>query len=556
LRSPETLGVEEQLGVPDAYANETIVDELEAFPRLDGELMPLIAANAEVIVSCRWMGGAEVSLSTAMINYPVPMTEEIAGQIIADVYELLANRVTEETEEEEALQTEDDDQADNKEAENKEKQKDLNKVDAWGQPKEEIEEIEHQELSANEAEETSEPEESAVVEPKAEAVPSVIKDGPGQPAPDSAKTKATHNSSNGAEDSISFARPASSAIATASSGTPENSAQEFIAEQPAANNPLDEIKPSVEPQAEPQQPMPALKIPETGAKPIAGIDPELHRPQPVQNQDAEAFTLPIATEVVMEPGYAEPLPLDPESIVTSGDTTEPTGEEADTVGEESTLATPGDRIEIMGPSSSAATDVLLEDVLEIDEEGLILQVDNKPSFAEQTETATAGPERTSENNLPVAKIEDSLVQLAGLIEEGEPEIIEEISETLDKIIEISTMFEVGGDDDIVAEAQAEIEELFTELFDSMDMDYTPELVGSLAGLTVRRNLSDEIEKLKDGEDAVDESPHDTGTHEIIKQLLIGLSTIKKTVTHACAIGRSALYLSSNIANGLSVQGPG
>jgi hypothetical protein len=42
----------------------------------------------------------------------------------------------------------------------------------------------------------------------------------------------------------------------------------------------------------------------------------------------------------------------------------------------------------------------------------------------------------------------------------------------------------------------------------------------------------------------DEAPYDTGTHEVISQLLLGLSTIKKSLEHASAIGRSALLLSN------------
>jgi hypothetical protein len=89
----------------DNESSDNVSDEKpsqeKSFPRLDGEVFPLVAANAEVIVRCPWMGGAEVTLGDAMVSYPRIMTEEIADLIIADIYLLLANRVEESTEQEE-----------------------------------------------------------------------------------------------------------------------------------------------------------------------------------------------------------------------------------------------------------------------------------------------------------------------------------------------------------------------------------------------------------------------------------------------------------------------
>jgi hypothetical protein len=72
-------------------------------------------------------------------------------------------------------------------------------------------------------------------------------------------------------------------------------------------------------------------------------------------------------------------------------------------------------------------------------------------------------------------------------------------------------------------------------------DYTPKTIDSLARLIIGLNISKVIKPLNDEEK--DEAPHDTGTHEVISQLLLGISTIKKTLEHASAIGRSALLLS-------------
>ncbi|AHB42136.1 hypothetical protein RAAC3_TM7C00001G0274 [Candidatus Saccharibacteria bacterium RAAC3_TM7_1] len=77
--------------------NEYNTQEL-AFPKLDGILFPLVVTNAEVVAPCPWMGGAEVPLTVALNNYCQPMTEENADQVIADVYDFLANQVSEEKE--------------------------------------------------------------------------------------------------------------------------------------------------------------------------------------------------------------------------------------------------------------------------------------------------------------------------------------------------------------------------------------------------------------------------------------------------------------------------
>jgi len=63
------------------------------YPKLDGILFPVVVANAEVIAPCRWMDGAEVSLTVALNNYYQAMTEENADEVIADVYDFLLHPV-------------------------------------------------------------------------------------------------------------------------------------------------------------------------------------------------------------------------------------------------------------------------------------------------------------------------------------------------------------------------------------------------------------------------------------------------------------------------------
>lgn len=83
--------------------NYELVDEAEYFistpaeqtffPKLDGELFPIVMENADVVAPCAWMDGAEVSLTVALNNYYRPMTEENADDVIADVYDFLSRQI-------------------------------------------------------------------------------------------------------------------------------------------------------------------------------------------------------------------------------------------------------------------------------------------------------------------------------------------------------------------------------------------------------------------------------------------------------------------------------
>jgi hypothetical protein len=89
--------------------------------------------------------------------------------------------------------------------------------------------------------------------------------------------------------------------------------------------------------------------------------------------------------------------------------------------------------------------------------------------------------------------------------------------------------------------QEELEELFIELFDILSIEYTPELIESLTHLTLKLHLIEEIKKLKE-EEEIEETPQGSGTHEIIKKLLMAISSIKKYIANTYAIGKSALQL--------------
>jgi hypothetical protein len=132
------------------------------------------------------------------------------------------------------------------------------------------------------------------------------------------------------------------------------------------------------------------------------------------------------------------------------------------------------------------------------------------------------------------------------IEAIEPEAIEEVYASLDKLVEVQAKLGSQDGDNIIAEinevkVQQEIEEIFTELLERMGIEYTPELIEHLVHLTLKSQLAKKIKK-PGNEEEIDEAPNDTGTHEAIKQLLLGLSDFKKAIAYAGVIGKSALHL--------------
>lgn len=200
----------------------------------------------------------------------------------------------------------------------------------------------------------------------------------------------------------------------------------------------------------------------------------------------------------------------------------------------------GDNQEINEPGLFATTPWEGFEMSNAVEEMAIFPLKTEPVLPVQTETNK--PDQLASIDLVVEEIEDSLATLAELIETSEPETVEAVDEILDEIIDIPDKFENSNNENIItdAEAQEELEELFTKLFTKMDVDYTPELIKSLTTLTLNWHLVDEIRQLKKEE--TDMMSHSDGTHEIIKKLLTGLSKIKRAIANAWIIGRSALQL--------------
>jgi hypothetical protein len=468
-------------------------------------------------------------LSAAILTGPVINCENV-HLFVAEIQRLLADRVIETEEgidenqlgEGEPAGTQESNQKGNTRTEAQEVSGNPKKIDAEKLSKKEIEE------GANPLE-PSASENSSVIAAKAEPVTSLTQSELMRPTKAAAKAKATDSPSNSSSDTIikdSAGAPEKLVVTSNSARSSERgsvineiyeTSRELTGTAPSVENQLNEIESAIKSKDEARQQIPTSEIPEaeTAANRIVEQMSPPDKIQFVTNRDAGFLTLPEAIETVTQPQPTEPSPLDLESLAVSDDVTELT-----------------DKIEVTEDESA---------ITNFAEETSFSQLGNESNLSRQMEID--GPEQLIQISLTIEEIEDSLIQLTEHIKASEPEIVEKANEILDKIIEVPAKFKAHNSQNIIteSEAQEELEELFTELLDKMGIDYTPELVESLAHLTLNWHLADEIEKLKD-EEETDKTPQERGTHEIIKKLLKGLSMIKKAITHACAIGKSALQL--------------
>jgi hypothetical protein len=555
--SYEPVGVTQAEPLSDGFgaaASETAATEPEAksFPRLDGEVGPLVAANADVVAPCWWMGGAEVTLTAAMCNYYTQMMEENADQILADVRDFIANQVTKTEEVEEQGEAEE---------EEPEKPKDDNqKID-----------------ESNDAQkEPADPKiKNTEIQTKKEAVTAKVPqsaaraDNPAKPVINTKAATQVHATpeptvgqssqqakSESAAEAMSAAEPprVETALAVEAVRTAEPPRAEAAAVIDSVLGPGPEPEPSL---------APAPHTHEAGAVSASepGLMPEISQPAPDQPSSLQAdagieSTVDYGVNDLVSADTESPIIIEegsnlPAEIIEACDSELPIQMAFDQimaegfVEEVSLTQMDGAELEaydLHEPADLPVVPAGEAQNIRMDEEVLFFEPGIEP-----------GPPETTEPNLyeepirvdsTVESIEATLVELTEVLEVSEPETAAAVKLILDKIIEVPRLLEAAGEAVITEEeAQAELEELFVELFVQIGMDYTPELIESLARLTLTWQLTAEIGSLKI-EDEPDKTPQDSGTHEIIKKLLACLKYIKKALAHAAAIGKSALRLCS------------
>lgn len=172
-----------------------------------------------------------------------------------------------------------------------------------------------------------------------------------------------------------------------------------------------------------------------------------------------------------------------------------------------------------------------------------VQIIPSPEYrAEDTSLINILPELS----LPVEAVEQTALLVAERVEELDDEsaelvhqIFEEIIEKVDEVQSIVKKAAVESDTTLKVEAiEEELKELFIQIFDQLEIEYTPELVEGFLVVALRDNLS-ELIQTDDEEIIVIEK---TGTHEIIRRILSGVSNIKKLISRAYLLGKSAIRL--------------
>ncbi|HET9850077.1 MAG TPA: hypothetical protein VFP35_00390 [Candidatus Saccharimonadales bacterium] len=573
--SETAISVAEVATEPETEISETDSTAPEFIDPLldDSELFSLVSENANVLVTPSWLG-VEIPLSAAM--YQIVITRENVHAITAEVRRLLANRLEqdEETEEpreenqldEEESETEEEEDEPEQESDptgsKKEVQKKIIKTEISEDPPKpdetnpqrpvpvEPKNIKASKSPAGENQKSSAAKKSSVVEPKLDTPAELLQNKPQKPLQSEAKA-------------IPDAPASSSSLGEASIGNIR------VPKAPADTG--TELKYSIQKPAQPveadhQEPVFKPSPAEIKADSVTEVLPAPAEVRPIANQATEPATENADFKSAIEPGPIELAPMDNEPVIgVQGTAAELTVEKIEANEDELISSVPEylkdspvvfnedqlillehseptDLAEVYEPDIAA--NVPAEDdtnnLLVTGSEFLTIQLAGVEGVGEKMfEPAEITPnhERAVQANLPIESIETALQQLSEFTKTNQPEASENLNPILDKISEVSAKVDENSE----AETQEELEELFVRLFEESGVDYTPELVESLAAVTITRHLLNPAEEIEDKIEK-DDMPHESGTHEIIKKLLAGISTIKKALAHAYVIGRSALLL--------------
>jgi hypothetical protein len=462
------------------------------------ELTALVSANESIVVKCAWMGGAEVTVGEAMSNYNFPpnLTAEDEPYLISVVLDLLNNRVTE-IEVTEVDKPEDDQEEEPQEDKTVKQVKD-EKIKTKS---------ETVEPTLNE-EKNPEPSIRETVKPvQAESpVPETRKyHVPPSQAPIKAETNLTNS-----ETTAQIVR-VTETLAPAPDVLTTEAASVIEIEAPS--------------NAEESHPVPVLVEADSGPQigdPTPDVDSMDERPTETELSMVRANTLVIedktidmdtrlpVEEQLFDEGYLLP------AIETGIDVVEETDIPEDPV---------------LSPIDSSAADVGEEFVLQIHHDKPLPKLLSETIPVERLGAAESNAER----------IEDTILQIVEKVEISTPELIETVDKVLQKIQAVTADLE-ALDDAQPSETgiQEELEALFTELLESLGIEYEPGTAETLSRMVIMRYLAGEI--AKPGHLEADELLQDPGTHEIITKMLTGLSSIKKAMAQAGAIGQLATRL--------------
>jgi hypothetical protein len=495
-----------------------------------------MATEGNTLIRCEYLGGAEMTLSEALIAiYPRSsqgaMILEGASSVLAKIHNMLANRV-EKTEEpvkedepeevkpdeaQEAGQNEEKDQKDNTETQD---------VKVQEAPK--AESAEQQVESASETEQTTNTEAPSVTVVQAEVAAIFATGESKQPTQFTAKPAPIKivGKSGGIPDIKKTDVPKVQALTKAKpeSTVPkivvEEKVQKLELEASAVEIQLDEVEsPVMETLIEPEQPAPTSAMPEADVAVVDSVEIKLELDE-LESEPEEEIEEPV---LITE----EEVALGLETIVMADETSEPSYEknEVEVVESEPAAEIIDIFVEAKITDNIFEEELVIEDseevTTEISEEDL--EAYQPPEFFAPVWEGAAAEEPAQEISLAIEEVAESLSELSEVIAISESETTEVVNEILNKIITSEV------------EAPEELEELLIELFDELGIEHTPELIESLVSLTPRWRLVAEIKKLKkDEEDEISQS--------VAGPVAIRQPFIQETIYTTYELGKSAVRL--------------
>lgn len=262
---------------------------------------------------------------------------------------------------------------------------------------------------------------------------------------------------------------------------------------------------------------------------------EAERPAPAEKVRPLPRQFPDVTEAVATPDT--PMGMEQITIDTPDDTDdEPVVDASALEATKPSVLAPEEPIESHVndlPIDILETEIINEfETIEDDEDEVLLDVlaEDVPDVAEDL----IDEARSSETGEIADEVETALALLAELIESNEPEENDEVSVILHDFFEAPTRREITTKEEWMI--------VYTELFAAAGVACSPETIESLAEITLKWNLIDEIEKLEDKErdvEVVDES----NAHMIVRKLLAAFTSIIQAIRHIFAIGTYVLRLS-------------
>ncbi len=484
----EELVFEATESQPDAYEAAAIAQEL-MFPKLDGVLFPLVVTNADVVAPCQWMGGAEVSLTVALNNYPQQMSEENADDVLADVYDFLASQteIKDELQEKEKIEgtiqvlEQTPNVGDTKQAEKGVSSSSLRTSDVRESP----EKVER----ATRLVEVPMLQNNLTPQEDASHFVGIVK-------------KAVHSKSTDSQI----------AVHEALDKTPFHSAKSKNDEKAVTND-------------HEKEPFGAQTV---GTSPHLGADIEVQGPYIAPPE--EDTNLHETLEVVHLHDVQE-------SFSSEVRETELGPRASDWTPEVEVKTASIDEVLLLSEEENEDFEDEPEAVIPVD------RIDESVSSEEPAEIIDV--ERLIHNDAVATEVEASLIELAQCVEGDSLDMPETANETLDKIAEVVLKAEVEIDESIEisrVKIEKEIEALLTGLFHDTPLAQESERIKLLAYVIARQLIIErEADSLDEGKTRAI-SKLSVKVHTLIRGLVVAIGAIKNSLARAVIMGRSVLKL--------------